>query len=216
MAAGGRPGEHPRPRSGHLIEVAALADKGMETLDPEVAIRIRRTLDDLSSAYPAVGHVRVSVDDYGDCGWMAIAARGLVIINRPYWTPDYLAANEREWDGMVVDSTPEGIIRHEFGHVAFRAAEDLLGAEEANERAMAGAGTDRWDCIGDGVVAASPFGQENVSEWLAEGFSAYDLGRASMGVFSDAALAAAREFWTPLMEDMRAQRTARDSVPAMR
>ncbi len=173
-------------------------------MDPGLLRAARSCLDRLEERYPEVGgRVRLSAGGYGDA-WLAIAGHLSVTLNAPFWTPGFLARHAAEWKGLVVAADADGIVTHEFGHVLFRTAERVLGFAEANRMAMEYAGTGRWD---SGIAvdrAASPYGQENVSECMAESFSAFHYGRAEAGPFSAVALANARTFWSGLLARMAA------------
>jgi hypothetical protein len=176
--------------------------------------RVEAALAALEERYPEVGGtVRLSVGNYGR-EILAFAGYLSVTLNAELWVPETLARYEAEWDGLVVDATVEGVIVHEFGHVLFRSAERALGFDEANRLAMAHAGTEGWFgpiCV---TRSGSVFGQENVSECIAESFSAFHRGRAAAGTFSGEALGNARAFWEDLLARMSAAPAASDGLPA--
>jgi hypothetical protein len=140
--------------------------------------------------------VKVSeMDGVGDI--LAFAGRDGITINSDHWTPERIAKYEKEWTGLAVDATPEGVLTHELGHAAFaqinqhhfRRAEDLAQKfyDESN-------GTD--------IFPPSPYAQENSHEWAAEAFNAVHLGRvADIGPKEKQAesLAHCQKFW----EEMR-------------
>jgi hypothetical protein len=184
-------------------------------IEANLMARAEGALAALEERYPQVGgSVRLTEGGYGP-EIIAFAGHLSITLNDELWVKDVLERHEREWAGLVVDATPEGIVTHEFGHVLFRTAERILGFDEANAIAMEHAGTSGWFgpiCV---TRSGSPFGQENVSECIAESFSAYHFDRAAAGPFSGEALANARLFWDSLLSKMDEALQAVGGRPAM-
>jgi hypothetical protein len=170
-----------------------------DTFDPEVRI----LLDELIAQYPLVGHVRISAIALGDHA-LAITGKNSVLLNADQWTPEVLARHEKEWDGLVVDSSKRGVVTHEFGHVYFHTMQDIIGFHEAIAIVYRHAGIENENQGIWNYRTVSPYGQENSSEFIAEAFAAYHFGRASAdNEICRSGLSIAYDMWSELENTAR-------------
>lgn len=160
-------------------------------------ILARTTLNELTSRYPIAGHVRISYVNWSDHDAVAWASNSQVNINRAHWNPKTLVEYQKHWEGLVVDSSPRGVLVHEFGHVLMKAIAAKIGLLEAWEIVYRHAGIENEN---QPIAAApvSPYAQENASEFNAETFAAQHEGRCAAN-YGGKGLAVARALWQELL-----------------
>lgn len=93
----------------------------------------------------------------------------------------WMIQRAKEWDGLIVESSLEGTIRHEYGHILdgalLRLPENADGSRPYDELDafihekidVPGLGT--LERIQSGLESPSAYGSENRYEWVAEGFA---------------------------------------------
>ena len=131
---------------------------------------------------------------------LARAGRDSISINTDHWNPERLAQYRKEWDGLVVDSSPAGTITHELGHAAFA---QINQHHFHRAEALAQKYYDASNGVEGGPPPPSAYAQENSHEWAAEAFCAMDAGHTDgLGPQEqqDKALAHAQEFWREMFK----------------
>ena len=136
-------------------------------------------VDTLASKYPDASHggaITVELDDTR--GEFAVASHmgGRIVISPSHWVPEFLEKHAKEWEGMVHDASPQGIVEHEFGHALAGKLEKKIDPEFVYDTVY------KWLGVGEGESVAisndqtSIYGQENVFEFLAESFVLFNSG----------------------------------------
>lgn len=168
---------------------------------PEVVIEaITATMTKLSGDYPSIAHVNVA---YGDPDWLrgALATKSntVVYLNEEYWTDlEKFAKVAKDWHEARVTTDFAGVIIHEVGHILTSQVLTKLGARKFNALLEKYLGAGNFDSIPN-WVSPSAYGQENVSEFTAEAFASFYLGRHAMESPNELnlqAVTACRELWT--------------------
>lgn len=127
---------------------------------------------------------------------LANAGRDSIDINSNKWTPEFFAQHEKEWDGLSVDPSPQGILTHETGHLLFARIANTGKSEFKQAEALA------TQYYNSDKLMPSAYAGENSHEWAAEAFVAFHEGRISESVDSaknKEGLAHATEFWNKLL-----------------
>jgi len=154
----------------------------------EAKLNAKEQVKDLSDHYPEVGEVSVEVQDLGDSTF-ATAGAGKIILNERQWQPKKLAERERVWKGLVIDSSPEGTLLHEFGHL-------LIEALRAKHGSKVDAIVDRYR----GSTPTSPYSMDSKRQFEAESFVAFHTRHVvGAGPGAANALASAEAMWEELL-----------------
>lgn len=168
--------------------------------------KIKSVLEDLSRKYPPLGDIKIRTHEGGDAlamnGGKGLDGRHSVSFDTALWSdPKFLAKNAKEWDGLVVDSSPEGTITHEIGHVLYQIIEARIGLKAAGKIVEDAFGVSDWrGGASIGAEAASPYGQEDLREATAEAFVSHHLNRASHpGPLADVAIKTSHALWDKLL-----------------
>jgi len=163
---------------------------------PETKARIEKTMHALAADYPSIAHIKIKSDkDLSTRGVMGTKSKTALHLNHDYLNdPAKLAQYEKDWHGLQVDPTIEGIVTHEMGHIL-------------DNQVLAHLGTRRYEALrkehglsGTTVEGHSPsvYGQEHFTEMLAEAFVADRLGRVAHDMHEDLAkpaLERSRKIW---------------------
>jgi hypothetical protein len=189
--------EHPRePDTGKFTEAgggesggevaAAGGEAPVHTLSGAQAF-----IDKLSEQYPIAkrggrfgteGPHRVEVR-HDDIQSDALGSHrgGHVYLSPAMWNEEFLTKHAKEWEGLVNDSSPEGILTHEFGHMLSHALEEAIDPVTVWNivRQHLGVGANENMSIRNDQT--SPYGQDNVFEFVAEAFTAFHNGKLSVG-----------------------------------
>lgn len=159
---------HPRDKAGRF------GSGGSVEVHPDlapIAERVKRVVDELNANYG--DHVKFikpsSLDP--ETGPMGHKSIDTIYLNAKKATdPAYMTHHAKEWNGLRVDASLEGIVTHEYGHVVFGHARsyniDRFNAE------VSPISSD----LGDGSLT-TPYGMEDSAEKEAESFATVQAGR---------------------------------------
>jgi hypothetical protein len=146
------------------------------------------TIDKLSAKYPEAGSPKVeaTTENMGERGskdFEALAQRhgDNIRVNAGIWNKEFLTKNAADWEGLMNDPSPEGTLTHEFGHLLAGKIENRLGYDKFWGIVYKHLGYDPGS--GENLnrklssETTSPYGGENIYEFLAEAFVPYELGK---------------------------------------
>jgi len=172
------------------------------SLPEGVGSRILKTMQAVGERFPELSDVRVELSEWmRGTDVLASKSHAAVGLNPEMWTSaGKLGAFEKEWKGMLVDPSVEGVVIHEMGHVLATRALRLLGADAYN--AILSKHLSDLNNIAS-TEATSVYGQENTAEFEAEAFVSLFHDRAEMGPFSEEALQFAKSFWADMLAAIR-------------
>lgn len=142
--------------------------------------QVRSVLDKLTEQYPLAGHVRIAYENYGPDSLARAGGNadyGLSISLNPaiVGDPAAMAKYEKDWDGLVVGNSLEGIVSHEFGHALSHIVEGKIGHKrfwQIFKDVYGGDGKVDLSDVTNHLNAPSAYGQENAFELMAESFNA--------------------------------------------
>lgn len=137
----------------------------MEGVDPGIQARIRKVAEDLLADYPMVEKFKIG--GWDDDHSLAIATGAGMLISNKHWNAKRLAEYQKEWDGLQVDPSPEGIVTHEFGHFLAKQADKTNGGKNFKKVRLGMKEMHESDMQ---YKPPSVYGQENDSEFQAEAF----------------------------------------------
>lgn len=206
------PSKHPRHSRGTERggQFAKKNDGDVTTVEGAQAF-----VDDLVEQFPEVGEVKVTLYDNPGMEAIAFAGKNNINLLKANWIPEKLQRFEKEWQGLVVDPTPKGILVHEFGHVAIKQLSEKHGLEKVWDisRKYANIPDERVGI--SNARSPSPYGSENLSEFQAETFVAFYRQRTESGAFETQSIANA--MWKELLSLGKRTKDAevRDDVVAM-
>ncbi len=181
--------------------------KVSEEIPSGVRQRISATIEKLQKQFPELNKFEVQLGEWME-GTDVHATKGLydMTLNPGMWkNPEKLKAHEKEWNGLIVDSSIEGVVTHEMGHVLGNRILRAIGADAYN--AILARHLEDLGNIASGE-SASVYGQENTSEFEAEAFVAMVTGKAEAGAFSEQGLKTARSYWADLLQAVRGMEKA--------
>ena len=172
--------EHPRePESGKFTEggggeAAGGTEAPIHTMEGAQAL-----IDRLSAQYPMAakdGRVEVRPDDIGGDHAIGQHRGGHVYLTPKYWNKEFLDKHNKEFEGIVNDASTEGIVTHEFGHLLHHKIDQLVDPVTVANIIYKHLGHDGGN-LEIGNDQTSPYGQENVFEFVAEAFTAFHNGK---------------------------------------
>lgn len=160
---------------------------------------IRGIMNKLCADFPTLSHINV---DEGDPATMenTLATKSLttLILNPHYWhDPEKIKVHLEQWHGLQVEPTLVGVIIHECGHILSNQAQRNKPRKfnqilQLHLRDLSGIWNDE---------SPSPYGQENIFEFIAEAFTAHYLGHTSAGQHADlanASMAVCNAIWADM------------------
>ncbi len=192
------PWKEPKARAVVTLEVPS-------ELPPTIGKRVAAVMDKLRGDFPELADVQVKMGSPEVMGDEIHSTKNLkaLYLNPNVWlNPKKLETHAKEWDGLLIDSSVEGIITHEMGHVLANRVLRAIGADKFNEL--------RFKHLKDpGSIAMtespSVYGQEHPSEFEAEAFVALVQNRAVKSKFADEALKTSKAFWKDMLDATRTQ-----------
>lgn len=150
------------------------------SIELDLPLRVRRivqvTMNKLASDYPSLKAIDVKEGDPTIMeNILATKSATAVYLNPHYWMDKgKLKKHQEEWHEAVVDSSIAGVLIHEVGHILDGQVLRKLGSKKYN--ALIGKYLRDFSGIWNDE-SPSAYGQENVSEFMAEAFSAYYLNK---------------------------------------
>jgi len=189
-------------KNGHRICISdGHAEHGHVEIDPTlapIAGRIQRVVGRLNQKYgPLVTAVKSSGltgDVLAHKSKDTIYLRSDKALDTEFWRQ-----HEKEWAGLRIDPSLEGVLTHEYGHVLFTRALNTDPERYNQEIAPLAADT---------AVATSAYGQEHSVENEAEAFAAIEAGRHAWGLETEMtgqAMARARQMVSAAMAILKGQ-----------
>jgi hypothetical protein len=141
-----------------------------------------------SEQYPIQGPHRPEVrpDDIPGVEEHSIAQHrgGHIYLTPQYWNKEFLDKHNKEMEGSMNDSTTEGILTHEFGHLLSHKLEakiDPITLWNIVYKHLGHTGGN----LGISNDQTSPYGAENIFEFIAEAFTHYHNGKLPSTVGPD-------------------------------
>jgi hypothetical protein len=156
----------------------------------EAKLNAKDAMDQLAEDYSPLidSPIKVEMRDLGDREFV-LAGDGKLILNARQWHPDQLAAHEREWKGLMVDSSADGTLLHQFGHILMQELRTAHGPDVVDAIVARYADKD----------AVSPYAMDSREQFEAESFVAMHTGRClGSGPTATQALANAQAMWEEL------------------
>ena len=163
--------------------------------------KVTDTLKRLAARFPEVGPVKVQALGYATEHVFATKSSGSLKLNPHFWSDDTkLSANAKEWDGLLYDSSVEGVVTHEFGHMMAHRVLNKIGSEKYNQIL----GKHVSNPLALSSDETTPYGMENTAEFEAESFAIYVGGKPHIdNELGHKALATSQAFWRDMLAALR-------------
>jgi hypothetical protein len=156
---------------------------------------------ELSKKYPEAGSPKVEENERE--GALAYRSGNNINLSPKAWTKEGLEKYAKEWDGMMNDPSVGGVMTHEFGHLLASKLEDKIGFKKFWKIVYGHLGYSGKGPLNIVNNQTSAYGAENIFEFMAESFVAYETKKSSAGMFSDHAQKLADAMWSDLIKTAR-------------
>lgn len=169
----------------------------LEGIPKPIQDKVIKTVESLVSKYPLLNGMKVSTIDM-DSSIMALSWNEGINLNAKVWTEDKLTQFEKEYDGLFCDTSMNGLITHELGHLLVHKIESKLGNIDQYAKPYK-------ENMDNGFVV-SAYATENISEWQAESFVTHETGKtgydtgADSGNLKDITKKESTEYWDNLLK----------------
>lgn len=167
-------------------------------LDTETHAQVQKTMGELASSYPSLAGINVRRGGFlKGTDTLATKDKSSIALNPDKWeNPASLKQWAKDWDGMVADPSVHGIIVHEAGHILDGQAMESLGVKKYNAVL-------KKHFIDPSSISnehTTPYGQEHVSEAVAEAFSLHNQNKSGVTGFDASQRATAKALWNDLLK----------------